>query len=145
MRTGEPQPWLPKRTCWGGRAMLCSTSTLLTFTLPHHLPMEHETEEQTLHRNSSVPSPLNYLTSYSVPLERSPSNPCRAPQHIPAQGGLTRSPWAASQFHPVTARSWGRQEQPVETACSVSHPSTFLYSCPGPKVGSEPWLGKKRM
>lgn len=54
--------------------------------LPHHLPMEPETEEQTLHRNSFVLSPLNYLkTRYSLPLERSPSNPCRAPQHIPAE------------------------------------------------------------
>lgn len=60
---------------------LCSVSAL-----PHHLPVEPETEEQTLHRNSSVPSPLNYLkTRHSLPLGRSLSNPCKSPQHIPAE------------------------------------------------------------
>lgn len=65
----------------------CSTSTPCSVSaLPHYLPMEPETEEQMLHKNSSVPSPLNYLkTTHPLPVERSLSNPCKAPQHVPAE------------------------------------------------------------
>lgn len=140
-RKSNTQPALPPP---------CSLSVL-----PHHLPIEPKTEEQTLHWNSSVPSPLNYLETRSFPssptgkeLLKSLQSPTAHSSRDAAwtrlaQGGLTSSPWAGSQFHSVTAPCWGRQEQPVGTARSVPHPSTFLCSCPGPKVRAELWLGKR--
>lgn len=133
----------------------CSTSTLLTSSPSPSSP--HGTggrgtdapQEQLYAFPSQLPENKALFPTGKEPLKSLQSTTAHSSRDAvwtgPAQGGLTSSPWVGSQFHPVTAPSWRRQEQPVETACFVPHPSTFLCSCPGPRVGTEPWPGKKRL